>query len=258
MGHLLGQWAVDRYFTRGLGPRAEAGLRAHLRGCHRCNHRYQRHLLAESLLPEGERLAGERLWRGIGRARPAAPARLWLALGLAGAAAALLLLVPRFRSEPAERGGARGSLVPPAIHLYRVEGPGRAAPVGARIAANDALLLAYSNPGPVYDHLMVFAVDQRYRVHWFYPAYLRAEEDPTAIPIARERAGVELGEAISHDFTPGKLRVYALFLDRALRVSRIEALVAATLAAPGAPLEREALLPVAGAHQSTQLLEVSP
>jgi len=259
MGHLLGQWAVDRYFTRGLGPRAEAGLRTHLRGCDRCSHRYRRHLLAESLLPEGEALAGERLWRGIRGARAVSPSRpAWVALVLtAGAAAALLLLIPRLRTEPVERGGAGAPPVPPALHLYRVQGAG-AAPVDARIARSDALLVAYSNPGEVYDHLMVFAVDHRYRVHWFYPPFLRAEEDPVAIPIARGRSGVELGEAISHDFAPGQLRVYALFLDRPERVSGIEALVGATLAAPAAPLGQEVLLPLGGAYQATRLLEVEP
>jgi len=258
MRHLLGQWTIDRYFARGLGPRTEAVLRTHLVGCGPCSDRYRRHLLAEALLPGGDGLAEERLWRGIrqGAAPPVHLRRAWVPLLLVGAAAALLLVIPRPRG-PGERGGSAGALAPPAIHLYRVEGPGRAAPVGERIARGDALVLAYSNPAAVYDHLMVFAVDQRYQVHWFYPPFLRPDEDPAAIPIARGRAGVELGEAISHDFAPGKLRVYSLFLDRAEHVSRIEALVGAALAAQQAPLEREVLLPIAG-HQQTRLLEVTP
>jgi hypothetical protein len=256
MRHLLGRWAVDRYFTRGLGARAEATLRGHLSGCGPCSARYRRHLLAESLLPGAEALAGERLWRGILQAgAPVSARRIWVPLLLAGAAA-LFLLIPRPR-PPAERGAGTGALAPPSIHLFRVEGPGRAAPVGERIARADALVLAYSNPTRVYDHLMVFGVDERYQVHWFYPPFLRPGDDPAAISIAQGRAGVELGEAINHDFVPGKLRVYALFLDRAERVSRIEAVVGATLAGPRAPLEREVLLPVAG-HQQTRLLEVTP
>jgi hypothetical protein len=138
-----------------------------------------------------------------------------------------------------------------------VEGPGRAAPAGDRLAPGDALVLAYSNPGPVYDHLMVFAVDQRYRVHWFYPAFERPGDDPAAIAIERGRAGVELGEQISHDYAPGKLRVFALFLDHPLPVSRIEARVAEALAGPRLPLEQEVPL-WPGAFQQSQLFEVTP
>ena len=260
MGHVLGQWSLDRYFTRGLEPRTERAMRGHLGACGRCRDRYQRHLLAESLLPARERLTEDRLWRSIRAAGVPARARWgWVSLLALGAAAASLLLVPRLHTRVPVARGTGVAVAPGAhLHLYRVAAPGRAEAAGGRIAAADALVLAYSNPGPVYDRLMVFAVDQSYRVHWFYPAFQRAGDDPEAITIARQRAGVELGEAISHPFLPGPLRVYALFLDRPLRVSRVEALVAETLARPGLSIASETLLPVPGAHQETQLLEVTP
>jgi hypothetical protein len=92
-------------------------------------------------------------------------------------------------------------------------------------------------------------------VHWFYPAFQQAGEDPQAITIARGRAGVELGEQISHDYAPGKLRIYALFLDHSERVSRVEARVAEALALPRVPVEAEVPL-FPGAHQESVLVEV--
>jgi hypothetical protein len=260
MQHLLGKWKLERYFASGLRPRAEASLRLHLRGCERCRDRYRRHLVAESLLPDGDRLAEDRLWHGICSASATArPSPLWMVSALAfGAVAALLVLAPRLRTAPVERGS--GAPVPgpltPAIHLYRLQGRDRTIPVVDHIAARDALLVAYSNPGPDHDHLMVFAVDERYHVFWFYPAFLHPGEDPAAIAIDRGRAGVELGEQISHDYIPGKLRVYALFLEGSARVSRIEQLIEETMARPRVPLEREVPLPLAGAYQQAFLLEV--
>jgi hypothetical protein len=257
MEHLLGQWTLDRYFAAGVGPRGHRRLRTHLDTCARCRDRYRRHLLAESLLPDGEHRTEARLWRSIQAAVVPGSRRPWVLAALV-ATAALLLLVPRLHAPaPVERGGGPPLLAAPAVHLFRVEGPGRATPVDGHIRAGDGLVLAYSNPGPVYDHLMVFAVDQSYRVHWFYPAYQRTDDDPQAIAIERGRSGVELGEEIRLPVAPGQLRVYALFLDHAERVSRIEALVAATLAGPRASFAAHVPLPVAGG-QSSQLLEVSP
>jgi hypothetical protein len=258
MRHLLGRWRLDRYFGAGLGRQAQAGLRAHLEACRRCQERYRRHLVAEALLPDGERRAEQRLWRDIRQAAgPSRPAGAWAIPALV-AAAVVVLVVARRPPSPIERGAPSVERESPAVHLYRVEGPGRATPVGDRLAATDALAVAYSNPGQVYDHLMVFAVDQDYRVLWFYPAFQQAGDDPSAIAIARGRAGVELGEQISHQYRPGKLRVYALFLDHPERVSRIEAVVAERLARPGRPVEVEVPLAGPGAYQQSRLLEVGP
>jgi hypothetical protein len=256
MGHLLARWSMDRYFTRGVGPWVERTLRGHLEGCPPCRQRYHRHQQVEALLPDGGRLEEERLWRSIRAAAPGAAPRTFGALvfGLAVATAALVLL-PRLHREPTARGTAVA--VAPSVHLYRVVGPGRSEPVGDQIARHDGLLVAYSNPGEMYDRLMVFAIDERYQLYWFYPAFQRAGEDPEAVPIAHQRAGVELGEEISHPFPPGKLRLVALFLDRPLRVSQVEALVG-ELAVHGLPLENAPSLPLPGAHEQSRMLEVTP
>jgi hypothetical protein len=255
VAHLVGQWTLDRYFAGAVGPRGHRRLRGHLDGCARCRDRYQRHLLAEALLPDGDRLQEDRLWRTI-RAGAAPVSRRPLVLAALVVATALVLLVPR-RHDPVERGSGAGALAGPAIHLFRVDGPGRAAPVDGKIRAGDGLVLAYSNPGNLYDRLMVFAVDEAYHVHWFYPAYQRPDEDPQAVAIVRGRSGVELGEEIRHPFAPGKLRVYALFLDGPERVSHVEAVIGEALARSHVPLDREAPLPLPG-EQRSQLLEVTP
>jgi hypothetical protein len=177
-------------------------------------------------------------------------------LVLAGAAA-LVVAVPRWREPgrpPALARGAAGGVADPSIHLYRVDRPGHAEAIAGRIAASDGIAVAYSNPGQTHRWLMVFAVDERAGVHWLYPAFERAGDDPQAVPIAPGRVGVELGEEIHLPWPSGRVRVYALFLTRAERVAAIEARVAAG----GRPLDEETALAGAGDAQVSQLLEVVP
>jgi hypothetical protein len=269
--HVLATRRLDRYFERGLGPRGEAALRAHVAVCARCRRRYERHLLLEAALPGGTARLEGRLWRGIA-GRSAAPARprpraVWAGAGLlaaAGAAAAGVALAPAAldpaRPAALERGPAPGVEpaieLPPALHVFRAAADGRGDPLapGGRLGPDDGVLLAYSNPGARHGWLMVFAVDDRGEVFWYYPSFERAGEDPEAVPIVRGRSGVELGEEIRHALRPGPLRFHALFLEAPARVSAVEALVrAGALDRPGA-----ASGALAGARLESVALEVAP
>jgi hypothetical protein len=192
----------------------------------------------------------------------------WVRLGAAAVGAVVLLIVALPRSpspthpptspEPVARGDERA--VPPALHVFRSVSPHTTAALasGATIGAHEGLLFAYSSLDPAFTHLMVFAVDSKYGVHWYYPAYLRPGEDPPAIPIAPGRVGVELGEEIRHELPPGPMRVIALFLREPRGVLEIEALVRARLAEPRRPLDDDSPLPVRGAAQTSIMLRVTP
>ena len=124
--------------------------------------------------------------------------------------------------------------------------------------SGDGLLFAYSNPLPTLTRLMVFAIDEANGVHWYYPAYVRAGEDPEAVPIITGAIGVELGEEIRHALPAGALRVYALFLPEPHRVLEIEGLAAALARAPGGAVAAEVKFPLAGCAQTSIPLRVSP
>src|SRR5262245_3479774 len=263
MWHALVRRRIDRYFEGLLGPPVEARVRRHLGRCADCRARYERHLLAEAALPDGERRAGDRGWQGILAAAQALPERraraLIPALTLAGAVA-LVVLVPYARRTPApvERGGPAGAAPGlPAVHVFRSLPGGKSAPVTDRIGAGDGWLIAYSNPGTDARWLMVFAVDEACGVRWFHPAYERAGENPAAVPIRTGENGVELGEEIRHALRPGRLGVFGLFLREPLKVLAVEDAVRARCAA-GAPASPCAPLAVTAVHQTCQPLVVDP
>jgi hypothetical protein len=166
--------------------------------------------------------------------------RRWvLPFALAAATAVALLAWPRAtrRTDTA--------LPTPSLTVLHTAG-GAAEPVRGAIAASDGLLFSYSNPGATYSYLMVFAVDRHRRVHWYYPAHQNAAENPEAVPIDRQRLGVELREAIRQPLPPGRVELHALFLARPASVREIEAQIARR--APD----------VAGAYPLTWVLDVRP
>lgn len=263
---------VDRYFAGDRDVRRAAAVRARVERCARCRDRYRRHMVAEAALPDGEAHQIERLWQGIQRetsaavrgpaavAAPRARGRLVLVGALATLAVFVGVRGALGPSEPVQR-GATPAVAAPELHVFRSVGAHRAEPLGGgagSIQARDGLLFAYSNGDPTLDHLMVFAVDSRYGVHWYYPAYQRAGEDPAAIPILRGTAGAELGEEIRHDLPPGPVRVYAIFMPDARRVLEVEAMLRRLVEEPRRSATEEVRLPIPGAVQQSELLEVRP
>jgi hypothetical protein len=268
--------AIDRYFEGQLGAEDEARMRARLAECTDCRAHYGRHLVVEAALsPDGEH-AVERLWRGVqgatrsgprrAKVEAARPIRRVKALALAGALGAAAILVvarrgapppTRLVSDPVARGGA-AALAPPALHVFRSVSAHAAEPLadGAVIHSRDGLLFAYSNFDPALTHLMVFAIDAAYGVHWYYPAFLHARQDPEAVPILAAGSGIELGEEIRHELPPGALRVVALFLREPHGVLELEARVKELVADPRHPLAEPLPPLVPGAEVLSSMLRV--
>lgn len=99
-------------------------------------------------------------------------------------------------------------------------------PLGSELSSSDGLLFSYTNLGSrPFDYLMIFAVDSRGEVSWFYPAHEQIGENPGSISIRNERANIPLGEVIRQDFPPGLLSLYALFTREPHQVLEIEAWV---------------------------------
>jgi hypothetical protein len=126
--------------------------------------------------------------------------------------------------------------------------------VGGRLPRGAGLLFAYRNES-ARRHLMIFAVDGRGEVYWFYPAHERAGSDPRSIEIASGTGAVELPDVVEHDLAPGPIAIYALFTARAQSVSAIEAVVGSALGAGWDP-RRPPRLPIAGSAQQVLAAEV--
>jgi hypothetical protein len=149
----------------------------------------------------------------LGAQRAFIGAALALAAGLA-----VLVFIPR---DDVRAKGA--PLHPCGLDVFVREG-GVAHHAGGDIAADAALGFAYKNldPSP-YRYLMIYAVDARGGVEWYYPAWTDSEANPASVPVAAGAQAVELPEAVQHALPKGPLRVHALFTTQPKTVREVEA-----------------------------------
>jgi len=178
-----------------------------------------------------------------------------LSVWLAGVAACLggsLLLLVHPPAADEFRSKSNGTASAPAkrwagIQVYKATEHATPEQLGGELSSNDGLLFSYTNLGSrPFDYLMIFAVDSRGEVSWFYPAHEQLGENPDSISIRREHANVPLGEIIRQDFAAGPLSLYALFTHEPRRVLEVEAwvkehgrpLADSTITGPDEVLER--------------------
>jgi hypothetical protein len=110
------------------------------------------------------------------------------------------------------------------VQIHRVSDTGKSERLKDRLTARDGLVFSYSNLGPApFDYLMIFAVDARGKVSWYYPAYERHGTDPSAVPIGKSASESRLPDLVRHDHAPGPLAIYGLFAKHPVRVSEVEA-----------------------------------
>ncbi len=136
---MIGWWhrwshgaAIDRYFAGRLDSRQETGMRARLERCASCRAHYQRNLIIEAALPDGETRSAERLWRSIRTASQAARATADVAAATADVAAARTAGSPPSPGEAAARAGWAA--------------PRRLALAGTAVAAGVILIVAVQRP----------------------------------------------------------------------------------------------------------------
>jgi hypothetical protein len=98
---------------------------------------------------------------------------------------------------------------------------------GAELHASDGITVRYWNPSDEPAFLAVFALDTAAAVHWIYPAYLRAADNPQSIRLQHSIEGKIMGEAVEPESpAPGRLRVVALLTPEPLSVHDVEARLA--------------------------------
>jgi len=133
---------------------------------------------------------------------------------------------------------------------------GQNVPVDGRIRADDFLAFSYENRRAEagLGFLMIFAVDGRGSVFWYYPAHPVEGENPCGMPIQVTASPQALSDKVRHPLGPGPLRLWALFSRTRLCVAEVEARVRGDLARVG--FERLLRLGVADTAQPSTLLEV--
>jgi hypothetical protein len=255
--HASARAAISAHFAGRASPSAEAEMREHLPTCSACRACYRRHHLLARLDPAGL-AAEERLARGLGfGGRRAAGTPRWLVLGLplAGAAAAVALVVgtPSHRSPgdhtaaveetPVARGPASATGPAPRLLIYRFAahsdlrtnlrsdatgGAAARAPelVERSMRGDDELAFAYTNPAG-RRYVAIFGVDEDSRIYWFHPTWPVGAPAPRAIPAAPGPGPHELSGAIRHQVAGRRFVMHAAFADRPFAVEEIEAAVRA-------------------------------
>lgn len=97
----------------------------------------------------------------------------------------------------------------------------------ARLPATPDLRFRVYNQSGRDVAVMLFAVDARRQVHWFYPAFLDPHTNPRSIVVPADRLRQDLDEGVTpEDLAPGPLTMFGLFSEQPLDVRSVESLVA--------------------------------
>ncbi len=233
---------------------AAGELRAHLVDCASCRNtwngfeRLARDLRAPTPAVEVER-AVERLMLSID-AESAAPARVIHAtrLPMAVVIAASLALVAgvaalAWNRRPAEdradvlaaRGssadGALGKMV--GVSFYRVDAALHPLAAGNVVPASAKLTISYRNlRGGNSTYLLAFAVDTQGTVHWLFPGYEQAGDNPESIALAPSQGDILMSTSVVLDRpSRGPLRLVSLVTSSPRHVRDIESLAPGDLTA---------------------------
>jgi hypothetical protein len=138
--------------------------------------------------------------------------------------------------------------------LYALRAQPEPLAAGARVSPSTAYVLGARNLAsgvPLF--VLAFAVDARGAVHWLYPGYATASDDPAALPLPASNATRLMADSVVLDgVAAGALRVIVVVSAEPLRVSAIERLHGEELAATA--LQRR----FAAAAVSELRLEVAP
>jgi hypothetical protein len=264
------------YFTQPTDEEGSASIAQHLRECASC--REQQEAFAQLLAGLGEdqgefdapSLSKEVMQRVRSEAE-AAPLtaalpprwswgfwrRQWALLPVAASLVVIiwLLLPPRVRDPSAYLNRpmevqARGEKTASfdrwvSLKVFKPTSRGLV-PASERIASKQYLAFAYRNrPRSTLSHLLIFGIDVRGAVHWYYPAHLHADKNPCSLSIAKSEDWIALREEVGHELPPGPYRLWAVFTARPICVQQTEAVVKKDFARAGslARLKRLSLGP---------------
>jgi len=220
-----------------LEKNRQQALQEHLESCSKCRVALERdrQLLGElrqsDVKLDSMDLVPELVRRLSGKARPVRRHQRVFRLAIAGAGVVCLTLVAvlwlsRISEYRSKGGRAEDADRWVGVSTWVIDPNGKSQRVEGRIGTKSKLAFGYTNLGThPFEYLMIFAVDSRGKIHWFYPAYLKTKENPQSLPISAGVQDKELPEEIEFQPAPGRLRLIGLFTRRPLRVKQLEAWV---------------------------------
>lgn len=250
------------HFQGTLPASQETVMRRHMAECEEC-----RALYAALALAQGEESASQRHRRLegalFGPANEAPAPSLARRLGpWAGAAAALavalVLVLPMLSRAPFDARSAGGDELSRyvSVSCYQHQFGERYLPVAEAISRRGALAFTYTNHSRQgFDRILLFGVDDRFTMYWFYPAWTDPAQSPSAYPI-QSGADLRLPDEVTHPFTGQRLRVFAVFTrEHGLSVRDVEQAVQ-RVQRRGATLREMDRVPLDHTGQHTFLLRI--
>lgn len=148
---------------------------------------------------------------------------------LAVAAGFALFFFPRGASEDGFRAKGLSTATEDkwaGVKAFVVEADATSRPLDAALDSGANVVFTYTNLGErPYDYLMIFGVDAEGAVHWYYPAWTDASENPAAVRIRGESGDVPLPDRVAHDLPSGRYVIHAVFMRSPKTVREAEALI---------------------------------
>ncbi|MDB4975619.1 MAG: hypothetical protein JWN48_3960 [Myxococcaceae bacterium] len=149
-------------------------------------------------------------------------------LALSACAAAWLLLgTPRVdeRADTQARGAAATDRPAVAADVLFVRDAVLHPLSGAQLRDGDALAVRYTNVGDTAKYLAVFMLDAQRELHWIYPAYVDARDNPRSVALTAGVRGKLLDEVVAPEQpAAGPLQVFTVVTSAPLHVQDVEAL----------------------------------
>jgi hypothetical protein len=262
--HLRARRWLVLHFQRLLPLDDDRRLRRHLATCCECRALYAAQCAIEGTADDSTAARHRRLESALFGPDPAevgarARARLVWSVAVAATAAALLIVLWPAAPTVHEKGsGALSASRYVSVTVYGRQVDGALRRVEGSIHRHQPLAFSFLNRSEErFDHLLLFGVDERYTVYWFYPAWTDPRQSPAAFALP-DPAGGQLHEEVTHTFAGSRLRIFALFTrERGLTVRDIEERVQ-HLQARRVEIERLEQFPLPESGQHTLLLEVKP
>jgi hypothetical protein len=229
--HRQVQKAIDAHF-KGRGNAASHALfMAHLPSCKKCHGYFERRQMLADVDPAAL-TAEQRIGASIG----IVPAPKSRAVGVpafftaAAMAMGALVIWPNMNtsSEFQSRGaGDKTTVVSPSEEVFVHIMGAKDEPVLLQdeMKASAEIAFSYRNKG-AFTHLMIYGVDEKNEVYWYYPSWTDPEKNPAAIRVLSNQEVNPLENAVAHEYRGKRLRLYSLFLkkkDATLTVQQLEA-----------------------------------
>jgi hypothetical protein len=219
-----------------LTERVAGELRAHLEGCARCAalaRRLDRMVAAiGSDLAPAATISVESVMASLARpeVKPKRPSRApWAAGAMAAsmlAAVGVTLAVAYHGEKVTARGAAPAQdALEKHVGVTVLAGePLVALHAGAAVAADSGFALSYRNLGATDAYAMVFLVDSSGELHWVYPAYTDAAQDPLSVKLLPASSDRVLPETVRFDdLAKGSGKIVTVLSAAPLRVKDVEA-----------------------------------